>query len=63
MAGRKEKQLKHTSEGLCYLVIITWFMDAAWIILGLIKRCVEFKDPSTLQIENLRAIKPVLEII
>jgi hypothetical protein len=30
------------SAGLCCLFMITWFMGAVWIILGLTKKCVKF---------------------
>ena len=44
-----KNNLNILAEGVCCLFILTWFMGAAWIILGLIKRCVKYQDPKTLQ--------------
>ena len=49
----RRKNLNILAEGLYFIFIITWFMGAALIILGLIKRWLTFKDPKTLQTREL----------
>ena len=43
-----KNNLNILAEGVYCLFILTWFMGAAWIILGLIKKIVKLKDPKTL---------------
>jgi hypothetical protein len=55
MAG--ETNLNTLAEGFCGLFKITWFMSAAWKILGRIKRCLNFRTKKLSRPENLRALK------